>query len=601
MNAFWRLISQVKDFKYYFISAIFSNILTAVFTVISIPLIIPFFQILFDQKSASKAPTNGTKADLLQQLESYFVYLIETYDKQTALLAVCIMISVVFLLKNLFRYLSMYFMAPVRNGIVRNTRSRLYNKYMELPLSYYSEERKGDLLSRIISDVQEIEWSILSMMEAIFKSPLIIIGALSFMIYISPSLTLFVIILLLFTAVVIGSVSKSLKKDSKNVQARIANINSVTEESLSGLRIIKAFNAEGYQSKKFEKENYSYFKSLTQLLRKRDLASPLSEFLGIIVVAILLWYGSNLVFENKLKPETFFALIFAFYTVIEPAKTFSNAYFKVQKGLAALDRIEEVLFVENTITEIAQPISKSNFTNSIELKNLSFAYEKELVLNSINLKINKGETIALVGPSGGGKSTLVDIFPRFHDPKEGSVLIDDLDTKDLKLTDLRALFGIVSQEAILFNDTVAENISFGKKANLDQIKQAAITANADSFIKDMPKGYDTIIGDRGVKLSGGQRQRLTIARAILRNPPIMILDEATSALDSESEKIVQGAINKLMENKTSIVIAHRLSTIVNADKIVVIDAGKITEIGTHTELLNLGGTYHKLHEMQSFS
>lgn len=601
MNAFWRLISQVKDFKYYFISAIFSNILTAVFTVISIPLIIPFFQILFDQKSASKAPTNGTKADLLQQLESYFVYLIETYDKQTALLAVCIMISVVFLLKNLFRYLSMYFMAPVRNGIVRNTRSRLYNKYMELPLSYYSEERKGDLLSRIISDVQEIEWSILSMMEAIFKSPLIIIGALSFMIYISPSLTLFVIILLLFTAVVIGSVSKSLKKDSKNVQARIANINSVTEESLSGLRIIKAFNAEGYQSKKFEKENYSYFKSLTQLLRKRDLASPLSEFLGIIVVAILLWYGSNLVFENKLKPETFFALIFAFYTVIEPAKTFSNAYFKVQKGLAALDRIEEVLFVENTITEIAQPISKSNFTNSIELKNLSFAYEKELVLNSINLKINKGETIALVGPSGGGKSTLVDIFPRFHDPKEGSILIDDLDTKDLKLTDLRALFGIVSQEAILFNDTVAENISFGKKANLDQIKQAAITANADSFIKDMPKGYDTIIGDRGVKLSGGQRQRLTIARAILRNPPIMILDEATSALDSESEKIVQGAINKLMENKTSIVIAHRLSTIVNADKIVLIDAGKITEIGTHTELLNLGGTYHKLHEMQSFS
>jgi ABC-type multidrug transport system fused ATPase/permease subunit len=605
MNSFWRLLTRLKNYRLNVILSVVSNILMAVFTIISIPLLQPFLEILFEQTEAvnERPEWRLDLSSIVQSAQFYLSQLIEQQGRETALIYVCIAIVTTFFLKNLFRYLALFFLAPVRNGVIRDIRQQVFEKLMHLPLGYFSEERKGDIMSRITTDVQEVEASILNVLEAFFREPLIIAGALFFMIYVSPSLTVFVFILILFTAIVIGGIGRTLKKTSAVVQEKLGTLVSIIEEALSGLRIIKGFNAESYQESKFNTENNDYRHILTRLLWRRDLSSPLSEFLGISVVAVLLWYGSRLVFNGQLEASTFIVFIFAFYNVIEPAKSFSKAFYNIQKGIAAVQRVEKVLDAQSNITEQPDARPIQTLQTGITYQNVSFAYRNMdgPVLQQINLDIEKGKVIALVGPSGAGKSTLVDLLPRFFDVSEGQILIDGVDIREYKIQDLRALMGIVSQEAILFNDSIYNNIVFGKKnVSKEQVVHAAQIANAHDFITATENGYDTNIGDRGMKLSGGQRQRLTIARAILKNPPILILDEATSSLDSESEKLVQEALVQLMQERTSIVIAHRLSTIQHADEIIVLKDGRIIERGTHRSLLEKEGEYRKLVGLQAF-
>jgi len=602
MEGFWRLLSRIKDYKRSFLLSIASNILLSIFTVVSIPLLIPFFQILFGRVVPDAVrPQNS---DINEWIKFYMSDLIGTYGKDTALLLVCVVLVIVFFFKNLFRYSALYFMAPLRYGIIYDLRKQLYQKYLELPLSFYSNERKGALLSSMTLDVQEVEWSVLNVIEAIFKSPIIMLGSIFFMIYISPTLTLFVSVLVVVAGFIIGKVITSLKESSYNVQDSIANLTAHVEETLGGMRIIKGFNAENYQVKKFDTENASFRNLLTKVVNKRDMASPVSEFLGVTVVTILMWYGSNLVFKDVLAPETFFAFVFAFYQVIEPAKSFSSAWFNIQKGMAAIDRIDRILNTSNEIFSTPDALYKKSFEKEIRFKKVSFSYkESELTaLTDISVNIKKGQVVALVGSSGAGKSTFVDLLSRFYDVTSGMITMDDIDIRDIDLTILRNFYGIVSQDAILFHDSIANNISFGdEKYTMNEIQEAAKIANAHDFISVLPNGYHTNIGDRGLKLSGGQRQRLTIARAILRNPPILILDEATSALDSESEKLVQDALHKVMQSRTSIVVAHRLSTIQNADLILVLENGSIVQSGIHADLVRIDGPYKRFVEMQSFA
>lgn len=606
MGSFWRLMKYLRNYQWYVALAIFSNILTAVFTVVSIPFIKPFLDILFNMKEVNPGPVNLTLTFSQNNFNEWLDYqsylLIEQYGSDRAVLYVCLGIVTVFFLKNAFRYLGLFFMAPVRNGVIRDLRSQLFDKMLDLPLAYFSEERKGDLMSRVTGDVQEIEWSILNVLVTIFREPIILLGSVLFMLVLSPQLTLFVFVLIIFTAVVIGGVGRSLRKPSAGIQQLLGKLVSIIEEVLSGLRIIKGFNAEAYQRAKFGKENNDYRWSLTKLLWKKDLASPLSEFLGITTVALLLWYGSRQVFSGELSAGSFMTFIFAFYYVIDPAKSFSKAFYNIQKGIAALDRVEQVLDTQNSIIDPAKPRLLSGFRQKIEYDQVSFSYRdtEGPVLQDINLTIEKGKIVALVGASGAGKSTLADLLPRFYDVIAGSIRIDGIDIRELGLQHLRSLMGIVSQEAILFNDTIYNNIVFGlEQVSPAQVEAAATIANAHDFIMATDQGYQTTIGDRGSKLSGGQRQRLTIARAILKNPPILILDEATSALDSESEKWVQEALLKLMQQRTSIVIAHRLSTIQHADEIIVMDQGRIIERGTHEVLIELNGAYSKLVALQN--
>ncbi|HQU57893.1 MAG: ATP-binding cassette domain-containing protein [Phaeodactylibacter sp.] len=604
-NSFWRILGYLRNYRLQVGLNIFSNILTALFTALSIPLLIPFLEILFDRREpVLQRPEWRLDVGSISAHFNYFLSeLIVQQGKEAALVFVCMAILGVFFLKNLFRYLSLFFMAPVRNGIIRDIRQQLFDKVLILPLPYFSEERKGDLMSRITADVQEVEWSILNVLEAIFREPLIIVGSLAFMLYISPSLTAFVFILMIFTAVVIGGIGRQLKRSSSLVQEKLGVIVSIVEEALGGLRIIKGFNAEGYQREKFGKENNQYRWILTRLLWRRDLSSPMSEFLGIGTVAVLLWYGSKLVFTGELQAETFLTFIFAFYNVIDPAKSLTKSIYNIQKGIGAMERVERVLDAPLSIQEKPDARIIENFRQKVEYRNVSFAYrqEEELVLRNINLDISYGKVVALVGASGAGKSTLVDLLPRFYDVTGGGIYVDGIDIRDYSLHSLRNLMGIVSQEAILFNDSIYNNIVFGMEGvGMEEVVQAARVANAHDFIMATENAYETNIGDRGSKLSGGQRQRLTIARAILKNPPILILDEATSALDSESEKLVQEALVKLMKNRTSIVIAHRLSTIQHADEIVVMRAGQIVERGTHQSLLQQAGEYSKLVELQAF-
>ncbi len=606
MSSFWRLLGYLRNYRLLVSLNILSNILTAVFTVVSIPLLIPFLEILFERAYPVLEPVSpGWSAE---QLRDYFYYrfslLIQESGREHALTIICLSIVSTFFMKNLFRYLSLFFMAPVRNGVIRDIRSQIFNKLLVLPIAYFSEEKKGDLISRITGDVQEVEWSILNVLESVFREPLIIIGSLGLMVYISPQLTLFVLLLIFFTAFVIGGIGKTLKKPSALVQHKLGILVSLVEEALSGLRIIKGFNAEDYQNNKFQTENNDYRNVLTRLLWRRELSSPLSEFLGIGVVAVLLWYGSKQVFANDLAAETFLAFIYAFYSVIDPSKSLSKAYYNIQKGIAALNRVEHILDTQNPIHDPENPLPAPVFKESIHYRQVGFHYRNadEPVLTDIELHIPKGKVIALVGASGAGKSTLVDLLPRFYDVRSGSIQIDGEDIRQFRLKDLRKLMGIVSQEAILFNDTIYNNIVFGLPGVTQaDVEHAARIAHAHDFIMATEKGYQTNIGDRGNKLSGGQRQRLTIARAILKNPPILILDEATSALDSESEKLVQEALVHLMKNRTSIIIAHRLSTIQHADEIIVMKQGRIIERGTHLSLLqNQQGEYHKLVELQAF-
>lgn len=605
MNNLFHLLSHIKNYKPLVFGNILSNILMVFFSIVSIPAIIPFLNILLGQQPLVENPP--TEPLSVSNFAEYFNYelsqIIIEYGEQRALLYTCLFIVVIYFFRNVFRYASLFFIAPVRNGMVRDVRQDLFDKMMCLPISYFSEERKGDLMSRIAADVQEIEWSILNALEAIVREPLMIIGALGFMIFISPSLTVFVFGLLLFTALVIGRIGKVLKKQSGKVQEQLGELVSMVEEGISGLRIIKAFNAEGYQAQKFQTFNNAYRDLLTRLLWRKDLSSPLTEFLGVATVSVLIWYGFGEVQSGQITVATFIAFLYAFFTMIEPSKKFSTAFYNIQKGLAAVERVDKIRLADLEIKEIDNPLSIDHFESKIEFKQVNFTYKnaEKTVLKDIDLTIPQGEVVALVGMSGAGKTTLVDLLPRFYDLEKGEILIDGINIKKLKLKSLRALLGIVSQEAVLFNDTIYNNIVFGNKnVRREDVIQASKIANAHEFIQATEQGYETNIGDRGNKLSGGQRQRLTIARAILQNPPILILDEATSALDSESEKLVQEALEKLMENRTAIVIAHRLSTIQHADKIVVMKEGKILEVGTHDELLSKGGEYRKLVELQMF-
>ncbi|MEL7376332.1 MAG: ABC transporter ATP-binding protein, partial [Bacteroidota bacterium] len=526
MSNFRRLLSYLGRYRPWVVAAIFSNVLTAVFTVVSIPLLIPFFQILFDQAELVTAGPESISSvsDVQLWLNYTFSQYLITYGKETTLGYVCVAILAAFLLKNLFRYLALFFMAPARNGIIRDLRTELYAQLLSLPLGYFSEERKGDLMARITSDTQEVEASILNVLEAVFREPLIIIGALSIMIYVSPALTGFVFLLLIFTGVVIGGIGRRLKRASAGVQERLGDIVSHTEETLGGLRIIKAFGAEGYQGDRFGAINDDHRYRLTRLLWRRDLSSPLTEFLGIATVALLLWYGSRQVFSGALEAETFIAFIFAFYNVIDPSKNFSKAYYNIQRGLGALERVAQLLDIDQHLPEADDAMALNRLDSGIAFNEVSFQYgpNQPQAVRGVSLFIPKGKSVALVGASGAGKSTLADLLARFYDPVEGSVTVDGTDLRKYKIKDLRQSMGIVSQEAILFNDSVARNIAFGRELDRARIEQAARIANAHEFIRQMEHGYDTNIGDRGNKLSGGQRQRLTIARAVYHDPEILI-------------------------------------------------------------------------------
>ncbi|MBP6650536.1 MAG: ABC transporter ATP-binding protein, partial [Bacteroidia bacterium] len=515
-------------------------------------------------------------------------------------------VIVLFFLKNFFRYLAMYFIAPIRNGVVRDLRNGMYEKVLYLPLSYFSDERKGDLISRMTSDVQEIEWSIMQSLEVVFREPLTILLFLGTMITISPQLSIFVFVLLPIAGLLIGQIGISLRRTSAKSQAKMGVLLSTIEETLSGMRIIKAFTSELFSMEKFGKINDEYRRLMTRLYRKRDLSSPLSEFLGAIVMVVVIYFGGKLVLDgsSRLEPAMFIAFIVIFSQLIPPAKSFTEAYSNVQRGLASVDRINKILDAEVTIRDKEHALQISDFNHTVEYRDVSFAYHKGgtgWVLHNVNLKIEKGKTIALVGQSGSGKTTLADLLPRFYDLEEGEILIDGENIKDYRLADLRGLMGIVTQESILFNDTVLNNIAFGMpNIKEEDVIAAAKIANAHDFIMQMPEGYQTNIGDRGGKMSGGQRQRISIARAVLKNPPILILDEATSALDTESERLVQDALTQLMKNRTTLVIAHRLSTIQHADEIIVMQKGEILERGKHAELLQSGGVYKKLYDLQTF-
>lgn len=585
--------------------AVVCNLLTALFTVVSVPVLQPFLQLLFQGNvpSSPSAPAPGLKA-LEQETSLFFGDLMARYGREQALLWLCVALVLIFFGKNLFRYLSMYCLATVRNGIVRDIRQQLTNRVLALPLAYFSEARKGDLMSRLSVDVQEVEASIFGVVESVAREPFIILGSLAFMVWVSPQLLVFVLALMVFSGLIIGGIGRSLRKQSGRAQQQLGLLGALTEETLSGLRIIKGFNAENWQRDRFARENNAYARLQTRLYRRKDLASPLSEFLGICVVALLLWFGARQVFAGTLSGATFITFLYAFYNVLEPAKALSGASYSIRKGMGAVNRIREVLDAEEVITEKPGAVALEKFTSKIEFRNVTFQYPNSdrPVLDNISLTIPYGKVVALVGASGAGKSTIADLLPRFYDVNEGQILIDGLDIRDVRLRDLRNQMGIVSQEAVLFNDTVRSNIAFGLDHATDaEIEAAAKAAHAHDFITALPEGYDSNIGDRGSKLSGGQRQRLTIARALLRNSPILILDEATSALDSESEQLVQAALERLLSNRTALVIAHRLSTIQHADEIVVMDNGSITERGTHDELMAHGQVYKKLVALQAIA
>ncbi|GAB4297001.1 MAG: ABC transporter ATP-binding protein [Marinilabiliales bacterium] len=567
---------------------------------------IPFLGIILDNKSA--VDTSGQLKMSSESIMSYIGFYIQNikdeYGPSYALLMVGIFIIIMTFLKNVFNYLAMYNLAPIRNGIPKDIRNKLFDKILKLPLSYYSNERKGDIITRMTSDVQEVEWSLVSSIEMIIKNPLQIIIYIASLFYMSYQLTLFVLILLPVSSYFIGKIGKTLKKTSMTGQKRISILVSILEETLGGLKIIKAFNAEKIVNQAFQKLNQNYANLMIKMFRRRYLANPLSEFLGTILMVTIMWYGGTLVIghSSSLTSQELIAYLLLFYMIIPPAKSFSTAYYNIQKGLASAERIEAIFNAEEKIQEKENAIVVKEFKDSIIYDHVYFQYESEPILIDINLQIKKGQTVALVGQSGAGKSTIADLLPRFYDVNKGRILIDGIDIRDMNIISLRNLMGIVSQEAILFNDSFKNNIAFGTKdATEEEIIAAAKVANAHDFIMETPNGYMTTIGDRGVKLSGGQRQRISIARAVLKNPPIMILDEATSALDTESEKLVQDALKKLMKNRTSLVIAHRLSTIVDSDLIVVIHEGKIVETGKHEELLKLNGYYKKYYDMQMFS
>jgi subfamily B ATP-binding cassette protein MsbA len=606
MNYFKKILRFAKPYKKYGYLNIFFNVLYALFSTLSFVALIPMLDVLFDKTRAvhTKPVFNGFNG-IQEYVKEYLGYQVTQYagdDKMKALVLVIGLVIALFLLKNIFNYLAMFFITFLRNGVLKDIRNDMYNKVVTLPISYYSEKRKGDIIARITSDVLEIQHSFLSILELVVREPLTIIFTIAAMFALSAKLTLFVFIFIPIAGILISRIGKSLKRKSDKVQKEQGHFLSIIEETLGGLRVIKAFNAEGSFYNKFSTSTGRFFKFSNSLLNRQNLASPTSEFLGILVIGILLWFGGKMVLiDQTLDSSSFIAYMGLAYNILTPAKAISKASYGVKKGNAAAERVLDVLETKNTIVDAPNAVSKKTFKDSITIKNISFKYEDEYVLKNFSLHIPKGKTVALVGQSGSGKSTIANLLTRFYDVNEGSIEIDSINLKNIQKESLRGLLGIVTQDSILFNDTVANNLKLGKPtATQEEVLEAAKIANAYEFIKDLPNGFDTNIGDAGGKLSGGQKQRLSIARAVLKNPPIMILDEATSALDTESEKLVQKALENMMKNRTSVVIAHRLSTIQNADVIVVLQKGEIVEQGNHTELLAKNGTYKKLVEMQSF-
>jgi subfamily B ATP-binding cassette protein MsbA len=580
------------------------NLLAAVFGVFSFVMMQPVLEILFKMAKPVEelVPWDANLESLKHNFYYYTTQMKSEYGADSALLFVGVVLIITALFKVGFTYLGSYHTVGIRNSVVRDMRKQIYDKIVSLPIPFFTEEKKGDIIARSTGDVQEVENSVMNSMDMFIKNPILIVVYLTTMIIMSPQLTLFSFILLPVAGFIIGQIGKSLKKTSRLGQNKMGDLLSTIEETLSGLRIIKAFTAEDKVKEKFSAENNDYRRIMNSLMRRRILAHPVSEFLGTIVIVIVLWYGGRLILngEASMNGAGFIAYLVVFYSIINPAKAFSKALYSIQKGLAAMERIDQILGAESTIVDKPNAKQISSFENAIEYRNVSFSYNGERrVLKNINLEIPKGKTVALVGQSGSGKTTFVDLLPRFYDVMEGGIFVDGEDIRDLKIADMRNLMGNVNQESILFNDTIFNNIAFGvENATLEEVEEAAKIANAHDFITATEDGYYTNIGDRGGKLSGGQRQRLSIARAVLKNPPIMILDEATSALDTESERLVQDALDKLMQNRTSVVIAHRLSTVKNADLICVFHEGEIVERGQHDELIQKGGAYKKLYDMQ---
>lgn len=605
MKGLFKLFKRfLPPYKLYLFLNILFNLLGAIFGAFQFAALKPVLDVLFGTQPIVPKPANWSfDFDNLSKNLTYIIGdVINSYGKERALIYLGLFIVIMVIMKVGFTYFASFAIVPVRNGVVCDIRNQIYNKILSLPIGFFSDERKGDIIARTTGDVQEIDNSIFNSVEMLFKDPMIILIYLIVMIFMSWSLTLFVFLLLPVVGYLIGKVGKSLKKPSMRGQNKMGELLSTIEESLSGLRIIKAFNAEKKMKAVFTRQNKEYYHISNHLMWRRYLAHPMSELLGTMVIVIVLWYGGGLVLNksSNLSAGAFITYLVFFYSIINPAKSFTTSIYSIQKGLASMDRIDKILLAENNIVNKPDAIAVHEFRTNIEYRNVGFRYIEDQVLKNVSLTIEKGKTIALVGQSGSGKSTFVDLLPRFWDIQSGNILVDGIDIRDYKIADLRGLMGNVNQDPILFNDTFFNNISFGvETATEEEVINAAKVANAHDFISASPDGYQTNIGDRGGKLSGGQRQRISIARAVLKNPPILILDEATSALDTESEKLVQEALENLMLNRTSIVIAHRLSTIKKADLICVFHEGEIVERGTHEELLAIEGIYKKLHSMQN--
>lgn len=615
MKELFRTLKRfVPPYKWYLVGNIFFNILTPILNLLAFSLIMPILNILFKIDKTiyqfiswdtiqlwSAGGLDRLGAVVKNNFFYYITQLISEYGASNTLIILGVYLSVITFLKVASAYMSFYCMIPVQTGVVRDIRNSINDKIMQLPLRFFSDERKGDIIARVTGDVNNIESSIISSLESLIKNPLMITISLIAMVAISPQLTLFVFIVLPIAGYVMGQVGKKLKMTSLLAQEQWGILISMIEETLSGLRIIKAFHAEEMIRNRFADSNDTFRNTSMRVAKRQQMAHPMSEFLGTVTISIVLWYGGTLILgqTNQLDASTFIYYLVIFYSIINPAKEFSRSSYAIRRGFASLERVDMILLAQNDITDPVHPVDIT-FNHTISFKNVSFRYADTWVLKDINLSIQKGQTVAIVGASGSGKSTLVDLLPRFYDVQNGGVFIDDTDIRKVRMLDLRKLMGNVNQEAILFNDTIYNNIAFGAKATLDEVRRAAKIANAEEFIMELPEGYDTNIGDRGGKLSGGQRQRLSIARAVLKDPEILILDEATSALDTASERSVQEALERLMDGRTTIVIAHRLSTITNADKIVVLDSGQIVEEGTHQELMSRNGRYASLVSLQSF-
>ena len=608
MKEFFQILRRfVPPYKRYLVMTASFNILSAVLNIFSFAAIIPILQIIFKTEKAAAAPQlmawdwDNMKEVAANNMDYYVNALIADIGPTTTLLVLGLFLAIMTFLKTGAYFLSSATVIPIRTGIVRDIRNQLYRKITSLPIGFFSEERKGDIIARMSGDVQEIENSIMSSLDMLFKNPILIIAYFATLLCISWQLTLFTILFVPVMGWIMGKVGRKLKRKSKEAQALWSDTMSQVEETLGGLRIIKAFCAEEKMNRRFDNTNSSYRNQILKVNTRQQMAHPMSEFLGTVMIIIVLWFGGILVLNQQvLSGPTFIYYLVILYSIINPLKDFSKAGYNIPKGLASMERVDKILLAESDIKEKENPQHISSFDHTIEFRHVSFRYGEQWVLRDINLTIEKGKTIALVGQSGGGKSTMVDLIPRYYDVQEVEVLIDGINVKDLDIHDLRQLIGNVNQEAILFNDTFFNNISFGvDNATQQQVEEAARIANADEFIKASENGYDTNIGDRGGRLSGGQRQRVSIARAILKNPPILILDEATSALDTESERLVQDALERLMKTRTTVAIAHRLSTIKNADEICVLHEGQIVERGTHDELISKDGYYKKLHDMQS--